>query len=435
MVLKGTTRSLNPSICLRNNVTYRPALEWSLAARHSRERRSSDCPLPSLAKVRLARAGPRPQWRPDACHARQCVFTGPVWAGGHWSASSRCGSYIYVANLFRDRRNSHAFSPPIYKVSIHEYDSHESSNRTASSPGAASAPDDGRRAGFPPLVRHPQDPHRRTEGRGRRAVRRRGPASCRAGKKLLDTPHPAYKAVTAVRGKVIAYWKSMIAALPGAGHPADPAGPDRRVRRARCAEFQEELAEAVENLDRHYSELKTAARQRLGSLYNAGDYPESLRGTVRHRVRFPQRRAAGLSPAAQPASSTKQECQRVQARFDEAVRLAEEAFTAELAKLVSHLDRAALRPGGRQAQGLPGSAVENLTEFFQRFRQLNVRSNEQLDQLVADAQRVIRGVEPQDLRDNAGLRQHVATEMSRVQSVLDGLLVDRPRRNILRRPK
>ena len=45
------------------------------------------------------------------------------------------------------------------------------------------------------------------------------------------------------------------------------------------------------------------------------------------------------------------------------------------------------------------------------------------------------GVEPQTLRDNAGLRQHVATELSRVQSVLDGLLVDRPRRNILRRPK
>ena len=79
--------------------------------------------------------------------------------------------------------------------------------------------------------------------------------------------------------------------------------------------------------------------------------------------------------------------------------------------------------------------VENLTEFFARFRQLNVRSNEQLDQLVAQAQRAIRGVEPQQLRDNAGLRQHVATEMSRVESVLDGLLVDRPRRNILRRPR
>jgi hypothetical protein len=130
-----------------------------------------------------------------------------------------------------------------------------------------------------------------------------------------------------------------------------------------------------------------------------------------------------------------QECQRVQSRFDEAVRLAEEAFTAELAKLVSHLTE---RLSG-QEDGKPkifrDSMVENLTEFFQRFRELNVRSSEQLDQLVGQAQQVIRGVEPKDLRDNAGLRQHVATEMSRVQSVLDGLLVDRPRRNILRRPR
>ncbi len=66
---------------------------------------------------------------------------------------------------------------------------------------------------------------------------------------------------------------------------------------------------------------------------------------------------------------------------------------------------------------------------------MNVRSNDQLDQLVADAQQIVQGVQPQQLRDNQGLRQHVATELSRVQSVLDGLLVDRPRRNILRRFK
>ena len=44
----------------------------------------------------------------------------------------------------------------------------------------------------------------------------------------------------------------------------------------------------------------------------------------------------------------------------------------------------------------------------------------------------MQGVEPQQLRDNATLRQRVATQLSTVQSSLDGLLVDRPRRNILR---
>jgi hypothetical protein len=130
-----------------------------------------------------------------------------------------------------------------------------------------------------------------------------------------------------------------------------------------------------------------------------------------------------------------QECQRMQNRFQEAVRLTEEAFTAELAKLVSHLTERLSGVEDGKAKIFRDTAVGNLTDFFERFRELNVHSSQELDKLVADAKRIVRGVEPQALRDNAALRQHVATEMSRVQSVLDGLLVDRPRRNILRRPK
>ena len=74
----------------------------------------------------------------------------------------------------------------------------------------------------------------------------------------------------------------------------------------------------------------------------------------------------------------------------------------------------------------------NLTEFFERFRRLNIRSNDQLDALVGDAQRIMRGVEPQELRDRANLRGRVATQLTTVQASLDGLMVDRPRRSILR---
>ena len=199
-------------------------------------------------------------------------------------------------------------------------------------------------------------------------------------------------------------------------------------------EFQEELAEAVENLDRHYTDLKATARQRLGSLFNAGDYPGSLVGAFTIDADFPSVEPPDYLQQLNP-QLYEEECRRVQSRFDEAVRLAEQAFTAELAKLVSHLTERLSGQEDGQVKVFRNSMVENLTEFFGRFRELNVRSNAQLDDLVADAQRVIRGVEPQALRDNQGLRQHVATEMSRVQSVLDGLLIDRPRRAILRKPK
>ena len=130
-----------------------------------------------------------------------------------------------------------------------------------------------------------------------------------------------------------------------------------------------------------------------------------------------------------------QECQRMRQRFDEAVQLAEQAFTEELSQLVGHLTE---RISG-QTDGKPkifrDSIVTNLTEFFERFRSLNIRSNEQLDQLVGQCQDVVQGVEPQLLRDNQELRQTVAQELTQVQNVLDDLLVDRPRRNILRRPR
>jgi hypothetical protein len=128
-----------------------------------------------------------------------------------------------------------------------------------------------------------------------------------------------------------------------------------------------------------------------------------------------------------------QEQARVAARFDEAVRLAEAAFLEEFAKLVSHLTE---RISGVGEDGKPkvfrDSAVGNLSDFFEKFRSLNVRSNDQLDELVAQAQRAVRGVGAQDLRDSGDLRQRVATELSRVQSSLDGMMVERPRRKIIR---
>jgi hypothetical protein len=128
-----------------------------------------------------------------------------------------------------------------------------------------------------------------------------------------------------------------------------------------------------------------------------------------------------------------QEQQRVAQRFEQAVQLAEQAFIGELGKLVSHLSE---RLAGSGPEGekkvFRDSAVSNLVAFFERFKTLNVRSNPQLDDLVEQAQQVVQGIEPQSLRDSAGLRQHVVSELAEVQRSLDSMLIDRPRRRILR---
>ena len=254
-----------------------------------------------------------------------------------------------------------------------------------------------------------------------------------AGKKLLDTSHPAFKAVTAIRSQTVAYWKGASLPFPEPGI--------RLIRQAaisdfdqQIAAFRDELDEAVSELDRHYDELRSAARNRLGDLFNPDDYPPSLIGLFAIEHDYPSVEPPNYLQQLNP-ELYEQECQRVQSRFDEAVQLAEQAFLSELTQMVEHLTE---RLSGRQ-DGKPkvfrDTAVTNLTEFFDRFRSLNIRSNEQLDELVENAQRVISGVDPQQLRDSQALREQIASQMSAVQSGLDQLLVDRPRRNIQRRPR
>jgi hypothetical protein len=251
-----------------------------------------------------------------------------------------------------------------------------------------------------------------------------------ARKKLLDTTHSAYKAVTAVRGRAVMFWKSQSLPFPEPGI--------RLIRQAQIDNFNEqmviyrdELKDAVADLDDHYSELKATARRQLGELFNDADYPPTLRGLFDLAWEFPNVSPPEYLMQLNPAIF-EQEKTRIAARFEEAVRLAEQAFVSEFAGLVSHLcERLSTQVDGEK-KVFRDTAVTNLVEFFNRFRNLNIHSNDQLDELVDQAQKFVRGVEPQALRANETLRQHVATQLSSVQAVLDGMLVDRPRRKIIR---
>ena len=107
-----------------------------------------------------------------------------------------------------------------------------------------------------------------------------------AGKKLLDTSHPAFKAVTAIRSSAIAYWRGSSLSFPEPGI--------RLIRQATIDEFnakmisfRQQLADAVEQLSEQYGELRIVARERLGNLFDAGDYPATLEGQFGIEHDFP----------------------------------------------------------------------------------------------------------------------------------------------------
>ena len=254
-----------------------------------------------------------------------------------------------------------------------------------------------------------------------------------AGKKLIDTDHPRFKAVTKIKGEATKHWKNETLPYPEPGlrliRQSDVADFGRRIDR-----YKDELSMAVVELEEHYDELRTAARERLGELFNASDYPPTLIGAFAIECDFPNveppEYLRRLSPQLYQA-----ECERVQSRFNQAVEMAEQAFFEELARLIDHLANRLSGNEDGQPRIFRDTVVSNLTDFLDRFSRLSISSNADLDGLVERARNVINGVQPQQLRDSQNLRNHVASQMASIQSNLDQLLVDRPRRRIQRRPR
>ena len=138
-----------------------------------------------------------------------------------------------------------------------------------------------------------------------------------ARKKLLETRHAAFKDVTAIRGKVLASWRSLTLPYPEPGirlirqHQID-------IFNHQMLDYRAELDAAVLRLNDHYFELKEAARRRLGDLFNANDYPVSLQGLFAVDWDFPSIEPPDYLCQLNPAIY-EQEKARVAARFEQAV--------------------------------------------------------------------------------------------------------------------
>ena len=101
-----------------------------------------------------------------------------------------------------------------------------------------------------------------------------------ASKLILDTKNPAYRAVAAVRSEASGYWRTVTLPFPEAGIrllPQNSLGLFAQTMQT----YRERLQEAARELAGQYDTIKSEAQRRLGSLYNASDYPQTLDGRER----------------------------------------------------------------------------------------------------------------------------------------------------------
>ncbi len=251
-----------------------------------------------------------------------------------------------------------------------------------------------------------------------------------ASRKILDQSHPVMRKISGIRNQIRRTWMDSTLPYVESGIRLLPRPDLRRFHEQMC-QHKVTLQEANRELQERYDQLREDARGRLGSLYDPADYPTSVNGLFDlhwfiMEIQPPQY-LMRLDP-----ELYRTEQARVQEKFREAAELAEQAFLTEFAGLVEHLTERLTAGENGERKVFRDSAVTNLLDFMDRFKHLNVGSNPDLDRLVEQTRQMIQGSPPQSLRDQSGLRQTIATQLSAVTAELDGLMVSRPRRRIVR---
>ena len=183
-----------------------------------------------------------------------------------------------------------------------------------------------------------------------------------AAKRLIDTKHDSYRALTSIKSQINKYWRDSSLPYPEAGI--------RLIRNNSVDAFnssllgyKNQLATAVVELDEHYWDLKEAARIRLGSLYDRNDYPSSLSNEFQVAWDFPSVDAPDYLRRLSP-EIYRRECERVQSQFSNSVELATQMFQDQLAELVEHLVERLSSDESEKQKTFRDSTIENLNSFF-----------------------------------------------------------------------
>ena len=107
-----------------------------------------------------------------------------------------------------------------------------------------------------------------------------------ASKLILDTKNPAYRAVAAVRSEASSYWRTVTLPFPEAGIRLLPQN-SLSMFASTMHTYRERLQEAARELGGQYEQIKSEAERRLGTLFNASDYPTTLDGLFDLEVSYP----------------------------------------------------------------------------------------------------------------------------------------------------
>lgn len=190
------------------------------------------------------------------------------------------------------------------------------------------------------------------------------------------------------------------------------------------------LAAALADADQNREQILARAAAYLGDrLFSVTDYPAAFADSIKISWSV-----LNFEPAEELLRLAPRTYEAEQARVRRQFELAIEAYEAEAREQFAGLVRALLEKLEGAAQGkrvvYTEAATTNLREFFARYDELGIRTDEELTALVSRAQQSLGASEMADFRKSASLRAYTREDFSAIESRLTGLIIEAPTRSI-----
>ncbi len=200
----------------------------------------------------------------------------------------------------------------------------------------------------------------------------------------------------------------------------------------KLSEMAREREALVEAFCSVYPSLIEDAASRLRSVFDPRDYPsvETIRETFGFEWLYVDLGVpSGLKGVSR--SLWLKESEKQKKLWEEAMGEVRQVLRAQLQALVEHMVD---RLSGKNEDGKPrifrDSLVRNMEDFLATFDARNITDDADLKGLVEKARRLMQGVGPALLREAPTVRETVAQGFERLQTAMDGMMIERPSRAI-----
>ena len=200
-------------------------------------------------------------------------------------------------------------------------------------------------------------------------------------------------------------------------------------------EDQAALDVALREADEHYDEIIDAARASLikdgrdAKAFDIRNYPASFRGTVTigwstYNYR-PDETLLEYAP-----QTYQREKDRVAKTMDDTLARYEQECRDQMQSLVEHLlAKLKAADDGDKVQ-YNNAATTNFREFFDKFKAMNILSDQAMADLIEQADEALGSTSMQDLKKRPGQRRALAASFNDIKEQLSDLIVNAPTRSI-----